>query len=170
MIESKMCTTCKITKPLTEFGKHALAKSGIRYQCKKCAAEAGVRYYAKNRGTPKFKAAHKKAYLKRNRDKTRFIGKRYETKKRGLAFEISFDDYMSLRSKTTCACCGAPIATGKNVPLHSRLAIDRRDNSLGYIPGNCFAVCGKCNHCKSNLSVAEVTAMLSYMKGEARAG
>jgi len=36
----KVCSKCKETKDLNEFGKDRRAKDGLRYQCKTCANEA----------------------------------------------------------------------------------------------------------------------------------
>lgn len=42
--------------------------------------------------------------------------------------------------------------------------LDRRDNSQGYIRGNVFVISGRANHLKSNSTIEEMEAVLSYMK------
>lgn len=62
-------------------------------------------------------------------------------KKRGLAFELSFQDFESLL-QNECHHCGN---TG-------RMGIDRFDNSKGYLtePGQCVPCCSWCNVAKSD--------------------
>ena len=42
--------------------------------------------------------------------------------------------------------------------------LDRRDNTLGYVPGNVFVLSHKANRLKSNATIAELEALLAYMK------
>ena len=59
---------------------------------------------------------------------------------------ISKDDYCAL-VKVPCAYCSErpPAATGRH-------GIDREDNGLGYVQGNCVPCCTTCNMMKWKLS------------------
>lgn len=74
-------------------------------------------------------------------------------KKRGLAFDISFDQAIALYS-SNCTYCGIePRQINYVRTMDSSFVyngIDRVDNDKGYIDGNCVACCKRCNETKSN--------------------
>lgn len=128
------------------------------YRCKKCN-----------------NAAQKAAY-KTAPEKYREIGKQYaripravlanakrQAKRRGLAFDISDADFLSLR-QLPCHYCGGslpPVGTG----------LDRIDNKLGYVPGNVLPCCGPCNtHRQGTWTVQEaeiaIRAVLTFRKAQ----
>jgi hypothetical protein len=37
-IRLKLCTRCKVTKPVHEYGRNSQAADGLHYYCKTCAA------------------------------------------------------------------------------------------------------------------------------------
>lgn len=45
----KKCSTCKETKPLSEFHKNAARKTGHEYNCKDCFRACSAAYYEKNK-------------------------------------------------------------------------------------------------------------------------
>lgn len=53
----KVCTKCKLEKPLSEFYNHKKGKHGKRPRCKPCSEEDKKEYYEKNRSK-----VNKKAY------------------------------------------------------------------------------------------------------------
>jgi hypothetical protein len=69
-----------------------------------------------------------------------FRGYRKNAKRRGILFNISFDDFLVVFGKS-CDYCGMP-----------SLGIDRVDNSLGYESSNIRPCCMVCNHMKRNWS------------------
>lgn len=48
-MDTKRCPSCKITKPLSEWGKDRHRKDGLNSKCKACDADHAAAYYAKNR-------------------------------------------------------------------------------------------------------------------------
>lgn len=48
-MESKVCATCKVDKPLEDFHKHKNGKFGRNFRCKKCAYEKRRDHWVKNR-------------------------------------------------------------------------------------------------------------------------
>lgn len=86
----------------------------------------------------------------------------HNAKKRGIPFHLSIDEVLELTSGN-CWYCGAEpelrrrvwkshtAGWEKTVEFKSN-GIDRVDNSLGYIVGNCVSCCRECNRMKSTMS------------------
>jgi len=71
----------------------------------------------------------------------RFRQYRKEAPKRGRSFDLSFDLFAEL-VRGACEYCGA--REGIN-------GIDRQDNALGYVEGNCVPCCKTCNFLKRDM-------------------
>lgn len=93
---------------------------------------------------------------------------------RGVAVEISKEELLHL-SRLPCAYCGAPPKNKIPLPRSTRKTIDtfiflyqgidRKDNALGYVPGNCVPCCGRCNSIKGkHLSHDEMLAVAFALK------
>jgi hypothetical protein len=86
----------------------------------------------------------------------------YQTnaKRRGHVFELSEDEFLAV-CEQDCHYCGAKPKSGNWKHFKrcfgdfSYNGIDRKDNSLGYIIGNCLPCCGTCNYSKRGLSYQE---------------
>lgn len=81
----------------------------------------------------------------------------YNTKasanKRGYVFELSVDE-VSLLCQQLCSYCGKePSQVLSSFPNFKYNGVDRVDNSLGYVEGNCVPCCKLCNRMKDVLSV-----------------
>lgn len=75
---TKICSRCKIQKPLTEFGRHKASKDGFMYRCRACGAEVmrEVRQnpdyrakeieYAQREEVRERKRAHERRYYRRD--------------------------------------------------------------------------------------------------------
>lgn len=80
-------------------------------------------------------------------------------KKKGLNFNIDFEDFLRLISSNCHYCDSIP----KNVKRDGKIiktefiynGIDRMDNKQGYSLGNCVPCCSFCNKAKKNLSLRE---------------
>jgi 5-methylcytosine-specific restriction endonuclease McrA len=94
MIKNKACKTCKLNKPVSEFGKHSMSKDRLRPDCRPCHREKSKAWNAANKdkctaARKRFAAANRKrcceyvkAYVKRNPEKVRASRKkRYEETK-----------------------------------------------------------------------------------------
>lgn len=113
--------------------------------CAKC--------YAKHR-----RIENKDAIRERYLAKSRTVVGRYNQSKsaasrRGLRWDISLEEFKELISKP-CFYCGDTLSgTGS--------ALDRINNSLGYIPRNVLPCCGRCNTTRnSHWTVEEAAAMI----------
>ena len=89
----------------------------------------------------------------------RSVRVRYQmsAKKRGLEFSISEQEIFDLISRD-CSYCGSPPSTDMKLSAHPEFrytGIDRVDNSVGYVSGNCVPCCTICNTSKLYHSEAE---------------
>ncbi len=83
---------------------------------------------------------------------------KHNAKSRGLAFEISFDEFLEIVVKK-CNYCPS-ICENCSKSRHDSgdfcyTGIDRVDNAKGYTIDNCVPCCYKCNYAKRNMSVTE---------------
>lgn len=73
--------------------------------------------------------------------------------KGGYIFELSVEE-VSLLCQQLCSYCGKePSQVLSSFPNFKYNGIDRVDNSLGYVEGNCAPCCKLCNRMKDVLSV-----------------
>lgn len=86
--------------------------------------------------------------------------------KKGLEFDLEVADIVI---PDRCPVLGIPIekpGPGGRRP-HGRPSIDRRDNSKGYTRDNVAVVSWRANRLKGDASIAELEAILAYMKQDA---
>lgn len=112
----KLCPVCKEWKLLSEYDKRPERPIGVKPKCKACA----IIYRAANPGMVKYAQYRSGA------------------KKRGLEFNLSKDEFMSLWQKD-CYYCGSSIET---------IGIDRIDSNYGYSIDNVVPCCAICNTMK----------------------
>ena len=81
-----------------------------------------------------------------------------KSKKRGHVFEIEKDVFLKL-VEGNCHYCGKSpsqeLKSKKNSLPFLYNGIDRLDNSIGYVLGNCVSCCKTCNYAKRGMSVEE---------------
>lgn len=68
--------------------------------------------------------------------------------KKSLEFELTKEEFDTLKDNACAYCSRANTATHKN-------GIDRMDNSKGYTMDNCVTCCGQCNQMKTNMGYNE---------------
>lgn len=147
----KKCTICKKHRLKTEFCKNASMADGKHNQCKICAKRLWKKYRENN-------AEKLKAYQQRERaqfpervrerkakavrkPRSRFLDALRVANKRGLVWDISFDDFEK-NIKSFCLYCKGPLPeTGHG--------FDRIDNSVGYLIENVVPCCTHCNMLRS---------------------
>lgn len=65
----KICTKCKVTKPLEEFHKLKISKDGLHTYCKECKNSINKKYYKSlSIKTKKERISHKEAVNKRSKE------------------------------------------------------------------------------------------------------
>lgn len=105
-------------------------------------------------------AAHKDRIHLWNQERTRSLRGQWTTlraqaRKRKVEVSITFEHFCELRASNRCHYCYA------NLP-EAGSGIDRKDNSKGYIAGNCVPCCDTCNRTKNHfLSYEEMCVVMS---------
>ena len=124
--EMMTCTKCGELKPHSDFYK-SKRRNGLSYTCRQCHRSA-MKGYKHIEGTYAYK------YRRFDRVKRR-------AKEKGLAFELTVDDYWGVKASSSCVYCGMD---------SDDMTIDRSDNSKGYIKSNVVPACPICNDLKSD--------------------
>ena len=138
----KLCTTCKIKKPLSEFG---LVKSKPRHQCKDCKNIASKEWYEKNKER-KRELSKQYKHIKKDKDLQHMYG-------------ITLADYhkMLVDQGGRCKICQTPQGDLKRV-----LCVDH-NHSTGKVRG---LLCDTCNRSlgllKDNINV--LMRAVEYLK------
>jgi hypothetical protein len=139
----KKCNTCKVNKPLQEFGKRTFKKRfgpnvvKILGKCKKCLAVERKRYY--------------------NRDvRTGLLNNvRQRTKTKGYAFDLTLDDIVI---PDVCPILGVPLKRGTQANYRYSPSIDRIDSNKGYTKDNIKVISMLANRMKSDATKEECIA------------
>lgn len=96
-----------------------------------------------------FNAYHRAKY-KESPWRWRFNSMKRRIARKGLNFELSYDEYRTLVLSKLCHYCGDK-ATG----------LDRLNNSIGYIRSNVVPSCAECNYARKDLFSVE--EMLTFI-------
>lgn len=140
---------------------------------------SAARYRAKNRDITRVKA---KAYRLSDGGKARYAcylqdpGKRLfilagnavrRATKLGLALDEGLREHLMARAPKLCECCavGMDYSIGRGrTKRHRSPSLDRLDNTKGYTIDNVRVICWRCNDLKSDASLAELVAVVRYMR------
>lgn len=161
----KLCTKCNTHKETCEFYKKNHIENKLEKWCKACSKKY-ANAWAKNNSekrkeshnkwrqkNPEKVKTYNKNFRERNKerlkklaktDKIRYSSLKSAAKRRSLEFNLSFEEYQKLL-KQKCFYDGAEL---------NKLgyALDRVDNSKGYVLENVVPCCTKCNVAKNNMS------------------
>jgi hypothetical protein len=102
----------------------------------------------------------RKSWHDRHPEATRLDGAKQRAKEKGLEFNITEDDYSIPKF---CPVLNIPIIQGQNRPTDNSPALDRIDNSLGYVKGNVRIISNRANELKNDATLDEVIAIAVYM-------
>jgi hypothetical protein len=86
-------------------------------------------------------------------------------KRYGIPCDITVDD---IDWPTHCPILGVELDYSRTAPGERQQrncfpTLDRRDNALGYVAGNVFAISHRANRIKSDATADELRALLGYM-------
>lgn len=152
----KKCYKCKIEKNLDDFRKDKSRKDGVSNRCKECADEYHKIYFMGHQEKlSAYGSQYHKSYYdpsNKNHELRKYKLAKRISKDRNKEFSLTLEEYTDLSNKPCYYCSNLlgdkPIAgTG----------LDRLDNNLGYIPGNCVSCCMKCNQLKMDVYTPEET-------------
>ena len=134
----RTCNRCLREQPVTEFYTRAGGK--VMGNCIDCFNERMREYRQTDQGMKHFHQATRKTGR-------RYTSVRIAAKRRGLDFNLSKQDYEKVVTNPCHYCDGELPEVGSG--------LDRIDSSLGYVPGNVWPCCTRCNRMKNNLSLAD---------------
>jgi len=143
----KICIVCRTTE----------TQKWYKDVCRKCYSKS---MYHKRKTKDPFFAKHKseKVKLYRKTDKGSFNLTKGNALKRGIKWDLSFEDFKQFRSIKECFYC-----EGKLPQVCGGL--DRTNNDIGYTKSNLVRCCEKCNDFKKNLlSFEEMKQVISLLK------
>lgn len=117
MVESKVCSRCRVEKAVSEFKKDARYSGGVRGICKACIREYDRERYRRPEveaerkrriSSPKVKAQRDEAlrrWAERNPEKVRAKARKLQLKKK---YGLSLEDYRRMVAARggLCDCCG----------------------------------------------------------------
>lgn len=88
-----------------------------------------------------------------------------DAKTRKLAFELTFADFRRILARQRCEYTNINLTLPKmngGVQQKTDLTIERVNNKLGYVPGNCIAVCSSANSIKGVFEDPNTTLDVSH--------
>lgn len=139
----KLCRDCGEFKPVSEFYSSKTHRGGLKPQCKPCFVR-----YANS--------------MRRNDLEGSLIqGARSNAKRRGIPFSLTRDDIVIPK---VCPVLGIPLRKAHGRMDDSSPSIDRLDSSLGYSPDNIRIVSWKANRIKSNATLSDLRALVSWLE------
>lgn len=142
-METKTCTKCGETKPLSEFHKEACKKDGHRNQCKVCTCANSRKYAAEHKEE---RAAYKREWVAENREHVNARNRAYRAANPHqrddnylrYTYGITLDERNAMLKSQggACAICGK--VPGEN----ERQLVTDHDHETGEVRG---LLCNECN-------------------------
>jgi hypothetical protein len=184
------CLGCARWLPATTalFPAARSSRLGITGTCRECtrvylaawrsakgeALRARRRELHQERWKPRAKARYdalREAAPAKHRAQLLRTGMRERAKELGLPFAsaVFTAAYIAswLRSQRTCECCDRVLRLGVrgsfSVKCDASPSIDRFVPSLGYVPGNVYLLCWRCNNLKRDASASELRRIADWM-------
>lgn len=140
---AKLCSACK--KP-GKFHKSSATPDGLGYKCTDCLKKYHAGWYKANRER---RLDVSRKWADENKPRVAFALYKRSAKARGLAFELTMDQFMSFWGKP-CFYTGRPIAS---------IGLDRVENAKGYTIDNVVPCCLAANKAKMAMSHDEFVAL-----------
>lgn len=105
-----------------------------------------------------------KDWRARNPEATMIFAARERAKKLGLSIDITASD---ITIPDRCPVFGFPLERGSGRKQDNSPSLDRIDNTLGYVKGNVVVVSWLANRLKSNASLDQLKAIVSFYEAQA---
>lgn len=174
------CNDCLLISEDTNlFCKDNSRISGYKNRCKKCSSDRGKKFRMNNRFLYKNRYDKEKESgiiekrIKNNPIRYRAHEIRHGMVNRSRIFGIEFDNaYFTTKyiqkiivDKEKCPCCGIKFEYSCNGKKNLRTpSCDRFDNSKGYIRGNVYFICWRCNLLKSDGTIKDFELLIAWLK------
>ena len=146
----KLCKTCDVETPLSEFYANPQARDKLGNECKKCVLA--------------------RAKQRRQDDPVAFLlcAAKTRAKQKGIPFSITSLD---LIAHTHCPVFGIPLVYGgtgtsdRGYGVKENAAtIDRTDGTKGYVPGNVNIISWRANKTKAFLTPTEIQQLAAFFQ------
>lgn len=151
---------------------HPTSQIKIRYKCDDCGIEKEVvaqslfsrknSQYSKTMETICSNCANSRMKGENNSQYkhgcNRYSEYRHNSKRRGIEFNLTSDEFKKIISQECHYCGGFSIDYN---PQSRGNGIDRKDNNIGYVIDNCLPCCSKCNFIKNSMPYSE---FIKYIK------
>lgn len=170
VVMEKNCPTCNRTLPASSFHKDKRTATGLRCWCKECVREKFRRTFL---GTDAYKARQEKYRADRKArvaldPKPQWItyamGNAVQRARAlGLPYSLTKEDIAKV-FPDVCPLLGLrfTFATGRTTA--SSPTLDRKNNTLGYIPENVWVISAKANRIKSNATTEEIAMVAEGLR------
>lgn len=116
------------------------------------------RYADKNKEKLKGKVIE---WQKRNPKSVLLHQAKTRAKRNGVPFSITVNDF---EIPDVCPALGIPVFKGDGVMHDGSPSLDRKDNALGYVPGNVYVVSWRANNLKKDATADELRAIADWME------
>lgn len=152
----KYCKSCNKTKPVREFGRDKYSLDGLRFYCKECATKLVKRWVDnfKKRDVIRYRDCMATTFRRFRRTvRGKYWTLKYNSKKRGMPFNINIDDFIKWYQSQpyNCYYCKLQFDGDNRQPSNPRApTIDRKDNDREYTLDNIVIACRRCNTIKGN--------------------
>jgi hypothetical protein len=150
----KVCSRCRDEfpegKPASTFRSDKSRPDGLYPWCGNCS-RAAARLHMK---TEKAKTT-RSAWLKRCLEVAMYYNSRDRAIRQSLPFSITKEDILVPES---CPVCGCEMVSGDGKHRMDSPSLDKWDPSLGYVKGNVWVICMRCNLRKGDLPGEELVA------------
>lgn len=155
---TKPCSKCREPKPLSDFGKCKAFKDGLTYDCRECHNAARRKWATGNRPAGRLIMGK---YLAKHPEFSMWVGAKRRAKKRGTPFAIRRADVLIPK---ICPVLGTILEKGEGRCSPNSPSLDCIIPELGYVPGNIVVMSHKANTMKSNATLRELEALVSWMR------
>jgi 5-methylcytosine-specific restriction endonuclease McrA len=148
----KVCSRCKLTKPLESFNKDKTKPDGFSSWCRDCKQQYDTEY-RKLHSTGKY---HHK-YLNKDVSKRRAESTIRHHVRLGYTVKITVEELTELFEKEThCPICGVEYSKEYGVGrLQHSQSLDRINNETELRYENIWIICSKCNASKGDKTMKE---------------
>jgi hypothetical protein len=191
IIDEKICSGCKIIKPVSEFGKDKSNPDGYQYYCRDCRSKMSKKYWPK---TKEYRLRVREQYLDTNKkwrqlnneklnEKSRqnyynnaikriVRGIIYRSEKNNILHDEAkvLEDYISKINTGYCDCCGIKFRDYEemynNTNHFDSISVDRLIPEKGYIISNITLICRHCNVIKNNATWEEILNVGNWLKNK----
>jgi hypothetical protein len=166
--QTKICSTCKNSLPISEFSLNNNAKDKLQYHCKKCDKERQSKRYKENKEqTSKYAIEYREK--NKNNLKWRMKGLLNASRQRaaikGRENTLTKEFLISIYPKDgKCPIFGFDLEWNRAGFRETSPSIDRIDSSKGYTEDNVQIISWKANRIKSYATIEELEMIVNYLK------